>query len=150
MFYLFTLFVYVDLFLDWKQNVNEVIVRLNCEDAGVQRVEDIDYAFSDNACHIRLPGKDIMCTRVWFDTSWSFDRGPCDTEDWSDYSWSQLCLTGINYILKYNQYCLTKLLFLLCFWSYKCSLGEQIGETFKNLTFFFVCVCFLRWPWMEL
>lgn len=64
MFYLFTLFVYVDLFLDWKQNVNEVIVRLNCEDAGVQRVEDIDYAFSDNACHIRLPGKDIMCTRV--------------------------------------------------------------------------------------
>lgn len=33
-------------------------MRLNCEDAGVQRVEDIDYAFSDSACHIRLPGKE--------------------------------------------------------------------------------------------
>lgn len=51
-----------DLFLDWKQNVNEVIVRLNCEDAGVQRVEDIDYAFSDSACHIRLPdGREWSC-----------------------------------------------------------------------------------------
>lgn len=35
-------------------------MRLNCEDAGVLRVEDINYAFSDSACHIRLPGKDIM------------------------------------------------------------------------------------------
>uniref|UniRef100_A0A671QR32 ubiquitinyl hydrolase 1 n=1 Tax=Sinocyclocheilus anshuiensis TaxID=1608454 RepID=A0A671QR32_9TELE len=51
-----------DLFLDWKQNAYEVIVRLNCEDAGVLRVEDIDYAFSDSACHIRLPdGHEWSC-----------------------------------------------------------------------------------------
>uniref|UniRef100_A0A673M0A2 ubiquitinyl hydrolase 1 n=1 Tax=Sinocyclocheilus rhinocerous TaxID=307959 RepID=A0A673M0A2_9TELE len=51
-----------DLFLDWKQNAYEVIVRLNCEDAGVLRVEDIDYAFSDSACHIRLPdGREWSC-----------------------------------------------------------------------------------------
>uniref|UniRef100_A0A8C1KIG7 ubiquitinyl hydrolase 1 n=1 Tax=Cyprinus carpio TaxID=7962 RepID=A0A8C1KIG7_CYPCA len=50
------------LFLDWKQNAHEVIVRLNCEDAGVLRVEDIDYAFSDSACHIRLPdGREWSC-----------------------------------------------------------------------------------------
>lgn len=54
----------VDLFLDWKQNAYEVIVRLNCGDAGVLRVEDIESAFSDSACHIRLPGKDIMCACV--------------------------------------------------------------------------------------
>uniref|UniRef100_A0A671QPF6 ubiquitinyl hydrolase 1 n=1 Tax=Sinocyclocheilus anshuiensis TaxID=1608454 RepID=A0A671QPF6_9TELE len=51
-----------DLFVDWKQNAYEVIVRLNCEDAGVLRVEDIDYAFSDSACHIRLPdGHEWSC-----------------------------------------------------------------------------------------
>uniref|UniRef100_A0A673M090 ubiquitinyl hydrolase 1 n=1 Tax=Sinocyclocheilus rhinocerous TaxID=307959 RepID=A0A673M090_9TELE len=55
-------FVCVDLFVDWKQNAYEVIVRLNCEDAGVLRVEDIDYAFSDSACHIRLPdGREWSC-----------------------------------------------------------------------------------------
>uniref|UniRef100_A0A671Q0R8 ubiquitinyl hydrolase 1 n=1 Tax=Sinocyclocheilus anshuiensis TaxID=1608454 RepID=A0A671Q0R8_9TELE len=52
----------LNLFLDWKQNAYEVIVRLNCEDAGVLRVEDIDYAFSDSACHIRLPdGREWSC-----------------------------------------------------------------------------------------
>uniref|UniRef100_A0A8C1CWD5 ubiquitinyl hydrolase 1 n=1 Tax=Cyprinus carpio carpio TaxID=630221 RepID=A0A8C1CWD5_CYPCA len=45
-----------------RQNAHEVIVRLNCEDAGVLRVEDIDYAFSDSACHIRLPdGREWSC-----------------------------------------------------------------------------------------
>lgn len=61
-------FFCVDLFLDWKQNAYEVIVRLNCGDAGVLRVEDIDSAFSDSACHIRLPGKDSMSAyghRIW-------------------------------------------------------------------------------------
>lgn len=61
-------FFCVDLFLDWKQNAYEVIVRLNCGDAGVLRVEDVDSAFSDSACHIRLPGKDSMCAcghRIW-------------------------------------------------------------------------------------
>ncbi|XP_043080353.1 ubiquitin carboxyl-terminal hydrolase 19 isoform X2 [Puntigrus tetrazona] len=51
-----------DLFLDWKQNAYEVILRLNCEDAGVLKVEDIDYAFTDFACHIRLPdGREWSC-----------------------------------------------------------------------------------------
>uniref|UniRef100_A0A8C2AGZ9 ubiquitinyl hydrolase 1 n=1 Tax=Cyprinus carpio TaxID=7962 RepID=A0A8C2AGZ9_CYPCA len=51
-----------NLFVDWKQNAHEVIVRLNCEDAGVLRVGDIDYAFSDSACHIRLPdGREWSC-----------------------------------------------------------------------------------------
>uniref|UniRef100_A0A8C2HVR1 ubiquitinyl hydrolase 1 n=1 Tax=Cyprinus carpio TaxID=7962 RepID=A0A8C2HVR1_CYPCA len=51
-----------DLFVDWKQNAHEVIVRLNCEDAGVLRLGDIDYAFSDSACHIRLPdGREWSC-----------------------------------------------------------------------------------------
>uniref|UniRef100_A0A8C2HV54 ubiquitinyl hydrolase 1 n=1 Tax=Cyprinus carpio TaxID=7962 RepID=A0A8C2HV54_CYPCA len=55
-------FVCVDLFVDWKQNAHEVIVRLNCEDAGVLRLGDIDYAFSDSACHIRLPdGREWSC-----------------------------------------------------------------------------------------
>ncbi|XP_051516080.1 ubiquitin carboxyl-terminal hydrolase 19-like isoform X3 [Myxocyprinus asiaticus] len=50
-----------DLFLDWKQSAYEVIVRLNCGD-GVQRVEDIDSAFSDTACHIRMPdGREWSC-----------------------------------------------------------------------------------------
>uniref|UniRef100_A0A8C2AFK3 ubiquitinyl hydrolase 1 n=1 Tax=Cyprinus carpio TaxID=7962 RepID=A0A8C2AFK3_CYPCA len=53
---------YLYLFVDWKQNAHEVIVRLNCEDAGVLRVGDIDYAFSDSACHIRLPdGREWSC-----------------------------------------------------------------------------------------
>ncbi|TRY90639.1 hypothetical protein DNTS_003701 [Danionella cerebrum] len=51
-----------DLFLDWKQSAYDVIVRLNCSDSGVQRVEDIEYAFSDSACQIRLPdGREWSC-----------------------------------------------------------------------------------------
>ncbi|XP_067302511.1 ubiquitin carboxyl-terminal hydrolase 19 isoform X3 [Pseudorasbora parva] len=51
-----------DLFLDWKQNAYEVIVRLYCGDAGVLKVEDINSAFSDSACHIRLPdGREWSC-----------------------------------------------------------------------------------------
>nr|XP_005162176.1 ubiquitin carboxyl-terminal hydrolase 19 isoform X2 [Danio rerio] len=51
-----------DLFLDWKQNAYEVIVRLNCGGAGELRVEDIEYDFSNSACHIRLPdGREWSC-----------------------------------------------------------------------------------------
>lgn len=55
----------VDLLLDWKQNAYDVIVRLNCGDSGVLRVEDIDSAFSDTSCHIRLPGKESACVRLF-------------------------------------------------------------------------------------
>ncbi|KAA0707022.1 Ubiquitin carboxyl-terminal hydrolase 19 [Triplophysa tibetana] len=51
-----------DLLLDWKQSAYAVIVRLNCGDSGVLRVEDIDSAFSDTSCHIRLPdGREWSC-----------------------------------------------------------------------------------------
>ncbi|KAI7794053.1 putative ubiquitin carboxyl-terminal hydrolase 19, partial [Triplophysa rosa] len=51
-----------DLLLDWKQSAYEVIVRLNCGDSGVLRAEDIDSAFSDTSCHIRLPdGREWSC-----------------------------------------------------------------------------------------
>uniref|UniRef100_A0A8C7U5E8 ubiquitinyl hydrolase 1 n=1 Tax=Oncorhynchus mykiss TaxID=8022 RepID=A0A8C7U5E8_ONCMY len=45
-------FLYV--FVDWKQNANEVIARLRCGD-GVQRVEDVTTTFTDTDCHARFP-----------------------------------------------------------------------------------------------
>uniref|UniRef100_A0AAY4EGI9 ubiquitinyl hydrolase 1 n=1 Tax=Denticeps clupeoides TaxID=299321 RepID=A0AAY4EGI9_9TELE len=48
-------FFYVaDVFMDWKQNVDEVIVRLRCS-VGVLKVEDVYAAFSDTACQVRFP-----------------------------------------------------------------------------------------------
>lgn len=44
-----------DVFVDWKQNVNEVTVRLRCGD-GVSRVEDIYTNFTDTHCHVLFPG----------------------------------------------------------------------------------------------
>ncbi|XP_030624378.1 ubiquitin carboxyl-terminal hydrolase 19 [Chanos chanos] len=50
-----------DLFLDWKQNTQEVIVRLRCGDE-VLRVEDIAAVFTDTACQVRLPdGREWSC-----------------------------------------------------------------------------------------
>uniref|UniRef100_A0A8C7WFK1 ubiquitinyl hydrolase 1 n=1 Tax=Oncorhynchus mykiss TaxID=8022 RepID=A0A8C7WFK1_ONCMY len=43
-----------DVFVDWKQNANEVIARLRCGD-GVQRVEDVTTTFTDTDCHARFP-----------------------------------------------------------------------------------------------
>uniref|UniRef100_A0AAY4EG93 ubiquitinyl hydrolase 1 n=1 Tax=Denticeps clupeoides TaxID=299321 RepID=A0AAY4EG93_9TELE len=43
-----------DVFMDWKQNVDEVIVRLRCS-VGVLKVEDVYAAFSDTACQVRFP-----------------------------------------------------------------------------------------------
>ncbi len=53
-----------------------------------------------------------------------------DTEDWSnDAEKTQLCITGINYIEKYIQIENSNLfLFLLYFWSNKCSLGETFFQ----------------------
>ena len=47
--------VWPDVFVDWKQNANEVIVRLRCGD-GVQRAEDVRTTFTDTTCHAHFPG----------------------------------------------------------------------------------------------
>lgn len=49
-------FLFSDVFVDWKQNVNEVTVRLRCGE-GVQRIEDINTTFTDTHCHVCFPGK---------------------------------------------------------------------------------------------
>lgn len=55
---------FTDVFVDWKQNVNEVTVRLRCGD-GVLRIEDINTTFTDTHCHVRFPGRssrtDCVC-----------------------------------------------------------------------------------------
>ncbi|XP_034551398.1 ubiquitin carboxyl-terminal hydrolase 19 isoform X2 [Notolabrus celidotus] len=50
-----------DVFVDWKQNVNEVTVRLRCGE-GVQRIEDVSTAFTDTHCHVCFPdGREWRC-----------------------------------------------------------------------------------------
>ncbi|XP_070767136.1 ubiquitin carboxyl-terminal hydrolase 19 isoform X2 [Enoplosus armatus] len=50
-----------DVFVDWKQNVNEVTVRLRCGE-GVQRIEDINTTFTDTHCHVCFPdGRQWRC-----------------------------------------------------------------------------------------
>ncbi|XP_041654745.1 ubiquitin carboxyl-terminal hydrolase 19 isoform X2 [Cheilinus undulatus] len=50
-----------DVFMDWKQNVNEVTVRLRCGE-GVQRTEDINTTFTDTHCHVSFPdGREWRC-----------------------------------------------------------------------------------------
>ncbi|XP_018534302.1 ubiquitin carboxyl-terminal hydrolase 19 isoform X2 [Lates calcarifer] len=50
-----------DVFVDWKQNVNEVTVRLRCGE-GVQRIEDISTNFTDTHCHVCFPdGRQWSC-----------------------------------------------------------------------------------------
>ncbi|KAI5612333.1 ubiquitin carboxyl-terminal hydrolase 19 isoform X1, partial [Silurus asotus] len=50
-----------DVFLDWKQNADEVIVRLRCGE-GVLKMEDVETAFSDTACQVRFPdGREWSC-----------------------------------------------------------------------------------------
>ncbi|XP_037334767.2 ubiquitin carboxyl-terminal hydrolase 19 isoform X3 [Pungitius pungitius] len=50
-----------DVFVDWKQNVNEVIVRLRCGEA-VLRIADINTTFTDTHCHVRFPdGRQWSC-----------------------------------------------------------------------------------------
>uniref|UniRef100_G3NJG0 ubiquitinyl hydrolase 1 n=1 Tax=Gasterosteus aculeatus aculeatus TaxID=481459 RepID=G3NJG0_GASAC len=52
---------FTDVFVDWKQNVNEVTVRLRCGD-GVLRIEDINTTFTDTHCHVRFPdGRQWSC-----------------------------------------------------------------------------------------
>lgn len=50
-----------DVFVDWKQNVNEVTVRLRCGE-GLQRIEDISTTFTDTHCNVRFPdGRQWTC-----------------------------------------------------------------------------------------
>uniref|UniRef100_A0A669CM98 ubiquitinyl hydrolase 1 n=1 Tax=Oreochromis niloticus TaxID=8128 RepID=A0A669CM98_ORENI len=50
-----------DVFVDWKQNVNEVTVRLCCGE-GVQRIEDINTTFTDTHCNVDFPdGRQWSC-----------------------------------------------------------------------------------------
>uniref|UniRef100_A0A674NCU3 ubiquitinyl hydrolase 1 n=1 Tax=Takifugu rubripes TaxID=31033 RepID=A0A674NCU3_TAKRU len=50
-----------NVFVDWKQNVNEVTVRLRCGD-GIQRKEDVDTSFTDKSCHVSFPdGRHWSC-----------------------------------------------------------------------------------------
>ncbi|XP_054627537.1 ubiquitin carboxyl-terminal hydrolase 19-like [Dunckerocampus dactyliophorus] len=50
----FPLFHHV--FVDWKQNASEVIIRLRCGE-GVQRIEDVTTTFTDTHCHVHFPGE---------------------------------------------------------------------------------------------
>ncbi|XP_066554299.1 ubiquitin carboxyl-terminal hydrolase 19 isoform X2 [Amia ocellicauda] len=50
-----------DVFFDWKQNANEVIVKLRAGE-GVVKLEDVDAAFSDTACQVKFPdGRQWSC-----------------------------------------------------------------------------------------
>ncbi|CAN9515930.1 unnamed protein product [Ophioblennius macclurei] len=50
-----------DVFVDWKQNVTEVTVRLRCGE-GVQRIEDINTSFTDTHCQVHFPdGRQWIC-----------------------------------------------------------------------------------------
>ncbi|CAK6955163.1 ubiquitin carboxyl-terminal hydrolase 19 isoform X2 [Scomber scombrus] len=50
-----------DVFVDWKQNANEVIVKLRCGE-GVQRIEDINTTFTDTHCNVCFPdGRQWSC-----------------------------------------------------------------------------------------
>lgn len=67
------LLCFPDVFVDWKQNVNEVTVRLRCGD-GVQRTEDISTTFTDTHCHVCFPGK-------------SEETNPCSSAETDRYIW---------------------------------------------------------------
>ncbi|XP_041080719.1 ubiquitin carboxyl-terminal hydrolase 19-like isoform X2 [Polyodon spathula] len=50
-----------DVFFDWKQNSNEIIVKLRPGE-GVVKVEDVDAAFTDTACRVQFPdGRQWSC-----------------------------------------------------------------------------------------
>uniref|UniRef100_A0A8D0G2G9 Ubiquitin carboxyl-terminal hydrolase 19 n=1 Tax=Strix occidentalis caurina TaxID=311401 RepID=A0A8D0G2G9_STROC len=51
----------VSLLLDWKQNADEIIVKLNLG-SGALKVEDVDAAFTDTDCVVKLPdGRQWSC-----------------------------------------------------------------------------------------
>lgn len=46
---------HIELLLDWRQSADEVIVKLRVG-AGPLRLEEVDAAFTDTDCVVRLPG----------------------------------------------------------------------------------------------
>ncbi|XP_061536576.1 ubiquitin carboxyl-terminal hydrolase 19 isoform X1 [Phycodurus eques] len=42
-----------DVFVDWKQNANEVIIKLRCGES-VQNIEDVNTTFTDTHCHVHF------------------------------------------------------------------------------------------------
>ncbi|NXN15726.1 UBP19 hydrolase, partial [Indicator maculatus] len=53
--------LFLELLLDWKQNADEIIVKLNLGSGGL-KVEDVDTVFSDTDCTIKLPdGRQWSC-----------------------------------------------------------------------------------------
>lgn len=48
----------VELLLDWRQSADEVFVKLRVG-AGPLRLEEVDAAFTDTDCVVRLPGMSI-------------------------------------------------------------------------------------------
>ncbi|NXT80470.1 UBP19 hydrolase, partial [Zapornia atra] len=51
----------IELLLDWKQNADEIIVKLNLG-SGALKVEDVDAAFTDTDCVVKLPdGRQWSC-----------------------------------------------------------------------------------------
>uniref|UniRef100_A0A8C9G8S9 Ubiquitin carboxyl-terminal hydrolase 19 n=1 Tax=Pavo cristatus TaxID=9049 RepID=A0A8C9G8S9_PAVCR len=54
-------FLFLELLLDWKQNADEIIVKLNLG-SGSLKVEDVDTFFTDTDCVIKLPdGRQWSC-----------------------------------------------------------------------------------------
>ena len=83
----------VELLLDWRQSADEVIVKLRVG-AGPIRLEEVDAAFTDTDCVVRLPGVSVYpenrVTPEFSDTPspayfcHSFSR-------WSAVGWCLLC-----------------------------------------------------------
>lgn len=47
--------LHAEVLLDWKQNADEVMVKLRVG-AGPLRLEEVDAAFTDTDCVVRFPG----------------------------------------------------------------------------------------------
>ncbi|NXG91351.1 UBP19 hydrolase, partial [Stercorarius parasiticus] len=53
--------LFLELLLDWKQNADEIIVKLNLG-SGALKLEDVDAAFTDTDCVVKLPdGRQWSC-----------------------------------------------------------------------------------------
>ncbi|XP_077457775.1 ubiquitin carboxyl-terminal hydrolase 19 isoform X2 [Stigmatopora argus] len=50
-----------DIFVDWKQNANEVIIKLRCGES-VQKLEDVNTTFTDTHCYVHFSdGREWSC-----------------------------------------------------------------------------------------
>uniref|UniRef100_A0A8C3D428 ubiquitinyl hydrolase 1 n=1 Tax=Corvus moneduloides TaxID=1196302 RepID=A0A8C3D428_CORMO len=53
--------LFLELLLDWKQNADEIIIKLNLG-SGALKAEDVDAAFTDTDCVVKLPdGRQWSC-----------------------------------------------------------------------------------------